>query len=84
MLKLTGEDLITAVDNYANSRSVCRTLGSETVLRTTLRRISRETLDTEQKACVEVYDILAYIIPLNMVGDRAEHLATVLCFSVEN
>lgn len=84
MLKLTGEDLITAADTDVNSRSVCWALRSETVLRTTLRLINRETLDREQKARVEVYDISAPIIPLNIVSYRAEHLATVQCFSVEN
>lgn len=42
------------------------------------------TLDTKQKACVEAYDISAYIIPLNIVSYSAEQLPTVLCFSVEN
>lgn len=84
MLKLTGEDLIMAADNNVNSRSMCWALRSETVLRVTLRLINREILDTEQKACVEVYDISAYIIPLNTVRYRVERLATVLCFSVEN
>lgn len=38
----------------------------------------------EGVSCICVYDISAYIIPLNAVSYGVERLAAVLCFSVEN